>query len=534
MGEDTTTEKRETVRVAKAYTTQIAQQQTRESQQLRDAFDDTEYEELDLVKPPYDLEGLAHFLEVSTEHARCVKQKALDTIAGGSHLKLRRDVEVSLGTQGLTPELRQQHDTLSTFFGKPNEEMTEFELLECFMTDYDSLGNAYMEVVRGTPTVIPNSTGGWEIAWGPIKKLYHIPAKTMRVRREDNGYVQKRGIRKRWFKKFGDGRLIDATSGEEIPMEKLAKGQVHLDQIANEVINLKNYHPRSDYYGIPDFVPSIGAIIANLNVRDYNISYFDNSAVPLFAVILEGAEFDEPTRKTIENFFQQEVRGTGNAHKTLILEIPSGRKDEQPSKITLTPLQPQVKDGYFTNFRRDNRDEIIRSHNMPPFRIGIIEVANIGTGTGTAQLLNYQQSVVLPRQRKIEYRINNQLVQSESGFGFADWVWELKPVDISEKERMALVHERYGKLGVMTINEIRSDIGLPKMPGGDIPFVIASPDKITLIPDLANRLQQLLQSQATAVTPDPTTGSQEKPSGTPEQSKVLSLVDGSQAPGEVA
>jgi PBSX family phage portal protein len=499
------------------------------SQRLKDDFDDTDYEELDIIMPPYDLPVLAHFLEVNVEHYRCVKQKAIDTISGGHKINMR-DSDKNSGTtnfnlDNLSAEQRQQYNQLKTFFDSPNEEMTMFELLEAFLTDYDGLGVAYLEVTRGMPTIRPSASGGAEVVWGDIQKLYHIPARTMRIRKHGDGYVQKRGVRKRFFKKFGDPRLIDAENGKELTAADLASPGFTLNRLANEVIYLYQYHPSSDYYGIPDFVPAIGAIVANLNVRDYNISYFDNSAVPLFAVVLEGAEWDDDSRTMIEDFFQKEVKGTNNGHKTLILEIPPGKKDEQPAKIQLMPLQPQVKDGYFTNFRRDNRDEIIRAHNMPPFRIGIIEVANIGSGTGTAQLLNYQQSVILPRQKKIEYRINKLLIQNPAGFGFKDWEWSLVPVDISEKERMALVHERYGKLGAMTINEIRRDLGLPAVEGGDVAFIIAAPDKITLIPQLAEKLKTLT-SNTTSETPDTNTlaGSVENPAGTPEEGKVLSAV----------
>jgi hypothetical protein len=141
----------------------------------------------------------------------------------------------------------------------------------------------------------------------------------------------------------------------------------------------------------------------------------------------------------------------------------------------------------------------------------------------------------MPRQRKIQYRINRLLVQSIAGFNCPDWVWELSPVDISEKERMALVHERYGKLGVMTINEIRRDLGLPAVLGGDVPFIIAAPDKITLIPQLASKLEELNSAQEAAATQgtDSTAGSQQESQGTSEQNKVLNMI-GSGTTQEVA
>ena len=52
------------------------------------------------------------------------------------------------------------------------------------LTDYEALGNGYFEVVR-------NRFGS-----GPPRSIHHIPAATMRVRKDRRGFLQRRGNRK--------------------------------------------------------------------------------------------------------------------------------------------------------------------------------------------------------------------------------------------------------------------------------------------------------------------------------------------------
>jgi len=470
------------------------------------------YEDGIAIQPPFDLGDLTYFLEVNTEHYRCVKQKSLDVLKGGYTIaEVQRFDE---NGNEIEPDERHRK-VLEEFFGNPNEEQTFFELMDAFLTDFGAIGNAYLEIVRGAQGI---ATGESELGWPA--KMYHLPGKTMRVMKDGEGFVQVRGTKKRFFKNFGDKRIIDCRTGKE------ADESLPVAYRATEVLHLKNYHPKSDWYGIPDWIPAIGAIVGNINARDYNISFFENSAVPMFSVILEGAAFDDETRDVITNFFQTEIRGTNNAHKTLILEVPPARKDEQPAKITLKELQQQTIDAHFRNYRKDNRDEIIRAHNMPPFRIGIIETASLGTGTGSAQMENYREAVIEPLQQRLAYRFTRLLIQSDAGFGFKDFEFKFNPFTVEQRETLSKVHETYAKIGVLTINEIRRELGLPTVDGGDVLVMFVAPTNLTFVEDLEQlksnpmllqtvqaRLLQELQNRAA-------TGGHESPQSSVEDKDI--------------
>jgi len=410
------------------------------------------YERGNIIAPLYDFDQLSYFLEVSTEHYRAVKAKARDVAGGGWRLRGN-------------PEHRRK---LTMFFTHPNESQTLQELLEALLTDYEALGNLYIEVVRH-PTQVNDM--GVNVPY----KLYHLPARFMRIHSSLTMFVQKYGNKIRYFKEFGDSRIINCETGEE------ADESLDPRLRATEVIHIKNYHVRAEPYGLPDFIPALGAIAGNIAARDYNLAFFSSYAVPAYAIVLKNVEYDDETRSLIEDFFTQTFRGPENAHKTLVLQLPPSRKDEPEPDIKFEALQRDVRDASFKEYRLSNRDEVYRAHGVPPMIGGIVETGNIGAGTGLAQMQIYKNSIIIPRQNLLTSRINGLLIKSASGFHYQDLEFELLPPDLGEREQLAKTHEAYLKAGVFKINEVRTELGLDPIDGGDRPFVPIEPDKLTFL-----------------------------------------------------
>lgn len=434
------------------------------------------YDTGNVIPPLYDPDQLSYFLEVSTEHYRAVKAKARDVVGGGWRIR----------AAGATEGDPEHKERLLNFFLHPNESQTFQELFEAIMTDYEALGNAYIEVVRH-PTLTNDL--GVNLPY----KLYHLPARFMRIHSSLTMYVQKRGMKVRYFKEFGDLRIINCETGEEAGPELDPRLR------ATEVIHLKNYHVRSDPYGLPDFIPALGAIVGNIAARDYNLAFFSSYAVPAYAIILKNVEYDDETRALIEEFFTHTFRGPDNAHKTLILQLPPGRQGEPEPDIEFHPLQRDVRDASFKEYRISNRDEVYRAHGVPPMIGGIVETGNIGAGTGLAQMLIYKNSVIIPRQNMLMSRINGLLVNGPQGFHYEDFEFELLPPDLGEREQLAKTHEIYLKSGVYTINEVRADLGLEPVEGGDRPFIPMEGSRLTFLDELVSKSDS---SNTTSNEPD--------------------------------
>ena len=144
--------------------------------------DTWDYNKTGAKEPPYNLDALCVFLEINTWHYRCVKAKAISTAGLGFDFVVPEGVK--------EPDLERKR-VLKEFFNHPNDEMTWGEILENVLTDFEALGNGYFEVVRN------------RFGTGHPRAIYHVPAVTMRVRKDKKGFIQQRDNKTVYFRNFG-------------------------------------------------------------------------------------------------------------------------------------------------------------------------------------------------------------------------------------------------------------------------------------------------------------------------------------------
>ncbi|MHC5059362.1 MAG: phage portal protein [Planctomycetota bacterium] len=410
-----------------------------------------DYDKTGAKEPPYNLDALAHFLEINTWHFRSCKTKAIVTAGLGY------DFIVPEGVENADPRHKA---TLQKFFSYPNEEQTWGEILENVLTDFEALGNGYFEVVRN------------RFGKGPPRAIYHVPAVTMRVRKDKKGFVQRRGRRTVYFRPFG------TTPDSPVAFDPRDKGKPPgRRRLLHEAIHLKNYHPRSSYYGLPDFLPALRALVGNKMAGDFNIQFFENNAVPQCVITVSGGEFAKGTRKRIEEYFRQHIKG--QAHKTLIIEAPA--EEGQKVDVDIQPLSVEIRDSSFRMFRADNAEEIRVAHGVPGRLIGLTEKGGLGgAGEGTSQQEIFKYHVIEPKQTRLEYRINNFLIKR--GFGIHDWELRFKEIDVTDEAKVAEIVNKLVRLGVVTINEARRAMSHKplKHPGADTPFINTSSGPLSL------------------------------------------------------
>ena len=413
--------------------------------------DTWDYKKTAAKEPPYNLDALALFLEINTWHYRCVKAKAISTAGLGFDF---------VAPEGIESPSDKNKEMLKGFFNYPNPEMTWGEILESVLTDFEALGNGYFEVVRN------------RFGQGPPKEIYHIPSATMRIRADKKGYIQQRESKLVYFRNFGSDPK-DADSYDPRDKDK----ETDKKRLLNEVIHLKNYHPRSSYYGLPDFLPALRALIGSKKAGDFNINFFDNNAIPQYAIIVKGGELAKGTRKRIEEYFKTHIKG--QAHKTLILEVV--QEEGEKVDLDIKPLSVDIKDASFRMFRGDNAEEIRVAHGVPGRLIGLTEKGGLGgAGEGTTQQEIFKYHVIEPKQSRLEYRINNFLIRQ--GFGITDWELRFKEIDVTDESKMSEIVQKLVKLGIITINEGRKlMLQKPlKHKGADVPFMMTSTGPLSL------------------------------------------------------
>lgn len=424
---------------------EAAKTQTQSKQIQEDGFD---YEKDGLIKPPFDLSKMASLLTINTDHMRCVKAKAADVTGRGWDIV--EDEQAHPGEKGSPQDRQMILDVLNDV----NPDMTFTTILNNAWEDLESTGNGAIEIGRN--------------AKGQPSRMWHTQSTTVRIRKGGEGYVQIVGEKKVFFQKMGD-KYVRTPGGEGVwknvdPATGKVKEGLTFTSAANELLYLKLYSAQSTWYGVPDFIPAIPAIMGNEMAQRFNTQFFEHNAIPQYAVIIKGATLTDPVRKMIEDYFNTEIKG--KAHKTFIISVPSTNVE-----IEFQPLATDMKEASWAGYRRDNRDEIMRAHGVHPARIGVIETGQLGSGSGLSQQENYKNNTVEPRQSSLEFTLTSQIIRQ--GFGVKGWKIKFEDLDIRDREKETNMGLAVLGRGAVSINWLRTNIlGEKDIDGGDRPFIM--------------------------------------------------------------
>lgn len=406
-----------------------------------------------LIPPPFNAAGLLTLMENCSFYDACLRQIGRDVAGQG------------WAVQPIDPEAEPNEvakKMISDFLADPNtaEEAVD-DIIERLVVDWGLVGMMAMEVVRARITTAPTkdeATPDVEDEAAPaapvpgvVNGLYHIPAHTIRAHRDGNKFCSIVGNTYTWFKRFGYAKDVDANTGDEREPGTADMPGAKTFTPANEIIVYLNYYPQSKHYGAPSILPAVGSVKALIGIRDYNLSFFENYGVPAAIVTVEG-EWDEDSVKMLSDFIDVEIKGSNNAHKTLVINPPEG------GKITWTPLVTEVKEGSFKLYFKQLRDEVLVCYRMPPYRIGIEETGSLGGNIASESTRIYIDSTVNPLKKVINRIFSQKIVRD--GFGVPELEFELGSLDIRD---LGAILDRGIKMfgvGAKTRNEIRIDMGL--------------------------------------------------------------------------
>lgn len=391
-----------------------------------------------LVRPLYDLDQLAAMLEGNSLHARCSRQKAIDVAGRGFELRVKDDVADG---GGAADEAR-----WSTFVESVEEDERGDESfaqrIQQAHQDFESIGWATLEVGRETADRQPDG-------------LWHVPAHTIRAHTDGKRFAQKRGMKTVWFKRYGIEGTVDKDTGA------WADRTVAGDWTGNELLVIRNYTPRSSYYGLPDHIPALAAIAGWRAQADFNIRFFDNNAVPSYAVVVEGADISPALETKILDHFR-EIKG--DPHRTIIIPIPGIPGDEATQvKVRFERLSADVKDASFRLYKQDNALEICIAHGMPPYRVGWPIVGSLGGSTALEMTQIYNDSVVQPRQETWESRLDRAILGAK-GLGLTTVNLKAKRLDTRDLAKDILATQAFWEMGVINRGAIARFYNLEDLP----------------------------------------------------------------------
>lgn len=296
----------------------------------------------DIISPQYNPEELAKYYQSNSYHQRCVQTKALVTAGLGFDI---------IGTD---KEQDAEAAAISSFIEKNEKQTGEtfIEMIIKFQTDFEVFGYGFIEVVRDAENKAVN--------------LFHIPAKSAFLCGPGNN---------------GCCKLKQTVSG---------KTQLFN---ADEFMMINNYNPDNRYYGLPEYISSLPAILFDREMMEYNISRLQNNAIPDLIVSVSGAQLTREQKDTMKEFWRNNFKGVNNSGKTLLIETAA--KDSQ---VQVNEIKSTFRDGAFRLAKRECRDEIIASHGVPPILLGIKTSGSIGSGKDIIeQMRTFREIIIEPR-----------------------------------------------------------------------------------------------------------------------------------------
>ena len=398
------------------------------------------YGMFDVITPPWNLYELANFYDTSFANHAAIDAKVENTVGLGYdfHVSDRTMMALEANDNDSAREkarrrIERMKIEMRDWLENLNDEESFTNLMMKVLTDYESTGNGYLEIGRTTR--------------GEIGYIGHIPATTIRVRRLKDGFVQVIGHKVVYFRNFGANN-VNPITGDPRP---------------NEIIHFKQYSPLNTYYGIPDIMSAVSSLHGDQLASQYNIDYFSNKAVPRYIFTLKGAKLSSEAEDKLFRFMQTNLKG--QSHRTLYIPLP-GDTEQNKVEFEMKPVENNVQEASFNDYRLRNRDDILIAHQVPLSKIGGSDASNIAASL--SQDRTFKEQVARPLQRTIE-KLVNRIVKEKTD------ILELKfnELTLTDEIAQSQILERYVKTQIMVPNEAREVLGLPQRPDGDAPFVMS-------------------------------------------------------------
>lgn len=399
----------------------------------------TGYNAFDVVSPPYNLDYLAKLYEVSSPHKAAVDAKIANIVGLGYNFKetqkTKRGLERLQDGKDNEKKLKRARrnldeakENLLALFDDFNEEDTFSETLEKVWKDYETMGNGYMEVGRKKD--------------GRIGYIGHVPAATLRIRKQRDGFVQIISNKAVFFRNFGDKTTSNPLGGDSKP---------------NEIIHIKKYSPTHTFYGVPDIIAAQTALAGNEFAARFNLDYFENKAVPRHVIILKGAKLGTAAETQLLQFFETGLKGQN--HRTLYIPLPGDSPDEKVD-LKIEPVEAGIQDSSFNNYKKQNLNEILMAHRVPISKIGLAEGVSLAVARDSDK--TFKEQVCGPQQKMMEKKLSRLVKELTDAFEL-----KLNEMTLTDADTQSKIDERHIKNQIKTPNEIRANLGEPGLPGGD-------------------------------------------------------------------
>lgn len=413
------------------------------------------------ISPPYPPEKLTSLLELN------------GTVATGVQKKSRREVgfgfDIVSHDRVADPDPEQRERVEEFWYGPdtiwkvgPTGTPTAsgIEVLETARKDFYTVGWLALEVLYAGADTEPVG-------------MAHLPAATVRIKRAldadrderkaGHGFVQELDGQTRYFAEAGD-RHNTTLAGESNPIfvdkedGEVVEGEPPEDfQPANELLFVRNNHPNTIYYGLPDHISELQTIMADQQARNFNRKFFEYDAIPAYLFVVEGGTLSESERAELRGIISQLREKEGRRAAVIeaedLADSDFGGGDVNIRVEQLT--QQGEEDMSFEQFRNHNERTIASAMEVPVQLLGRMESAN--RANSEQAITDFIKTVIEPAQERFAGRLYTTLHQDI--LDASDWTLDFRTRGGEDERRQAeIARVRIGPEWL--VNEAREALDL--------------------------------------------------------------------------
>jgi PBSX family phage portal protein len=404
-----------------------------------------------IQEPPYSFYALMRMPTDNSVLNQCIDAMVTNVDGHGFRLEY-------IGEEGGEDSQPAQAEkkTLEDLLNFPNDDYTLQELRDRVRRDYETIGNAYIEIGRDKK--------------GRVVMLSHLPAHTVRMTNKETDYVEvdvklprdgkttlqkvrKRfrrfvqliGNRKVYFKEYGDPRAIDPQTGDEAV-------NLGVQDTATEIIHLCTYNPASPY-GMPRWFNQIRTILGTAQAEMINLDFFRDNAIPAMVLMVSGGAVTQSSLDQIGDHFNS-IRGRAAMNRILVVEATgdSAAADNDgkipPPKMEMKPLvNERQTDATFQDYDKNGMDKIRSAFRLPPLFIGRSEDMTYATAKTSYEVAEGQ--VFAPDRQKLDDMINLKIL---STYDTQYWSFRSNPPRLSDSDDTIKALTAFDAMGALTPN----------------------------------------------------------------------------------
>jgi len=309
---------------------------------------------------------------------------------------------------------------LQKFINEPNPDETLNEILAKVAVDLEIFGGFALEI-------IPDKKGG-------MAEIRHAEFAKYRVSKDGKQFFYSEDWKSSTPK---DVETIPAFDWTEKPTGK-------------QLLYVKAYHPQSDWYPLPPYLGAVPYIEIDYEIANFHLSSVKNGFVAGTMINFFNGQPTEEEQQAIEDKITEKFCGTDNANKILL-----NFNDSKEQSAEILRMDGNDFDKRFDILNDTVRQEIFTGHRIvDPALFGIQDT---GMFTNRTQIRDsyelFKNTYVNGRQRFIESIFNG--LASLAGFEKRLIIQDSEPISESFSEAT--------KVGVMTRDEIRAELGLPPL-----------------------------------------------------------------------